>query len=320
MVTNIVWGYEGENILLPLVRELNDQGVPCVKLDPCQDELTKYSYLVGECNILTSNHFTRTEKDLFELYPELRTKHDFFDAVNFLKPKKKLFFLHDHGEMFVLNEFLFNYSWDLIVTPWLSIHKSSAFCKLRAYDMLLKNASEYDNVLIKSEPVWFVSNIVALLKKLGQHGLIEFIFSYAKSGIGVKLPVYPGMDALEQQLASMGVRVITSSESSVITMLRAEIVVCSGISGIFDMAFYYHKPVVVIDDSGSTGASVSESVAAKTQFYPQSAVVDCPQDMGRALRTLNVKSNDQSLLAGRGHRVGFFRDDFISDFINELGN
>jgi hypothetical protein len=320
MDTNIIWGYEGENILSPLVEELGNQGIPCVEVNPCLNELKQYSYLAGRCNILTSNHYTRTREDLNELYPELRIKHDFFDAIDFFKPKKKLFFLHDHGEAFVLNEFLFGRYWDLVVTPWPSIHKTSAFSKLRAYDMLLKNESEYDNLLINSEAVWFVSNIVALTKKLGQEGFTEYILSYAKSGISVKLPVYPGMDALEHQLARMGVKVIPSLQSSAITMLQAKTVVCSGLSGICDLAFYYNKPVIVIDDLQSTGTSKRQSLVEKLEFYSNSLVVEDPRDMEHALLSLNGESNEAGLSARKPHRLGFFRDDFVTDFLTEFIN
>ena len=79
--------------------------IQTIKINPTKDILEEE---LGNVDILiTSNHFTRTLGDLGRILPNHSFHHDFKCILDKAKPKKIIFALHDHTDLYVDQEDLY---------------------------------------------------------------------------------------------------------------------------------------------------------------------------------------------------------------------
>lgn len=305
---NIIWGYLGENILNRKITDFQERLINIDIIDASTNStLIKFDEPI---NVLTSNHFTRTQSDMDLLYPEVEFNTDFFKLINSNQVRNIFFFLHDHSEFFVLDEPKSLTKFKAIVTPWPVIHNNARNINLFCCDMAFKNLHEFKKINTIRKSVWFVSNIKHNIEKYGHEVFAQKILEMTEdSNISVKLPEYGKYTIeLEQYLLKYGAKIISSSTSTEQTILESEIIIASSYSGIASLASYYKKPVITIANNHPID-DIDPSKFAKeySHWYTNHVLVSSKSE-------LILELNKARPNLPKKHICGIFSDDFFDEF------
>lgn len=312
MVTNLIWGYWGENILDGIRNDLCERSCTTIYIDPTKDAIPDIRDF--PVNFFTSNHFTRTTGDLNDGYPEFEIKHDFYDVLGNVKCAHLFFFIHDHSELLVLDEPYALKNFTAVITPWPVIHSNVNKVNLYCCDIAFKNREEFYQCEIKRRAVWFVSNIKFNVQRLGLKGFADEICKLIRGcDVAVKLPEYGSISSsIEQQLSLNGVDVIPSTIPSAKIIVESEIIISSSFSGVAAQAYYYRKDCVIVKNMHPNDfRAPHSSIHSYATKLGSPTIIGSNAEMKYALGVSRARR-------GNAHRCDIFRDQFIDNFSDYL--
>ncbi|MDA1354061.1 MAG: hypothetical protein O3A01_06330 [bacterium] len=253
-LTYVFWGYSSEFVLEPLKEYMVQLGHHCVSLpnnEKYPTKATERDYLNSiEFVLITSNHFTRDQAILAELYPELPPIQLCpIEIINECKPVKSVYYPHDLGTPLVLDEPLFAHYFDLILWPfpWFGYAPKHNNIKnvgwIKYKKTPAESLSEYFNDT-QNIRCFFLSEISSYRTKLGIKKTIARLQPLIDNNIPMKLPDWPLSDEYETALAENGATIIPATLNSFDIIQHCQLVLSNALSGIVSEAHYMGKACI----------------------------------------------------------------------------
>jgi hypothetical protein len=269
----LLCGFGCEYSLSPLARYLAERGYRTIAVDmqdtPLPEEIAGPLVFISSqhpaCSSLVFQaHWGETQPFCQYVAPlEIRQR---------LRPACSVFIPHDLETPIRPEELVYMSAFDLYAAPSGPINPALGhYCKVIKTGWIKHN--QLDQIapdieaIVAERGLMFVNQIVQVLLRGGARYLLSSYPEILAKGLPVKLPVWPGCDALEKELAALGALVLPAAlpSTSLIAASRAVYVNCPG--SVVTEARYLNVPVTVLR-SGAQEVTPQNNTTSKSLVPP----------------------------------------------------
>ena len=256
----IFHGYGGENSLMPLATYMQAQNYETLILDDQkfpyhrEEMFDRLTSLKETHNIvfLTSEHLWFDRQNYQNIYWEDNSMISALELLDFLSPKRSLFYPHDVECFMHECEMRWAGLFDYILLPY----KNNDYYRLKNFNTnigivgWIKKATEIvpkiSDTFEPYSPVFFPSNIITFYQTLGAEGYAEWFSKYISPSIPLKMPAND--NGVLPILSKKGYTFLSSDRSVYDVMGNHNLIIASGTSSIVYEAALSGIPVITLLD------------------------------------------------------------------------
>lgn len=285
----ITSGVDSEYVLSKLSAYLRRKGYEVIELDFGKFAGDTYKllgkYLSDKMIYITSAHTNLSLRvasllapNFIKLYPNYLSP---LEIIAYLKPIISIYIPHDlltpYGDT-NLDEYRFLDVYDYILAPYNAseLKKVISSKKTFIYEagwVKLGKDTFFDSLVSKVkkpiEIMLFISMVEHLRTKFGADGFIDYLKPLLQPSIHIKLPVWSGMDIIEDKLRAIkGINVVSAHENTMNLIKKSKVVVCNGASSIHAEAALLGKPTIcLLDNEGISPEEQEKKLGQLPNIY-----------------------------------------------------
>lgn len=252
----LLTGFASEYSLELLARVLRNEGEVVFETDFSISGVPE----LGEAEVvlITSQHPARTSQQFRLSYGSAPPYDRYLSPMECMRRFKvccSVLVPHDLEQPLISDEIAYLSFFDYYCSPYESNPGLSRLCQPIYVGWIRYTGpgeSEFEHLdLVAKNGVFMVNQLIRLIDRGGAACLLSEFSAVFDRGIPCKLPRWPGVSVLEQELKSAGVKVIPAEVSATQVIANSAAVLCNAPGSVFAEAAYLGVPVSVVAPGGN---------------------------------------------------------------------